>query len=99
VSVISIVQSKSVLVNNCDLHGCGMVGVMVSGSRDVWIEACKIHNCTCEAFFFSDSANLQVLNNTLSENANTMTSEIKDSYTFRGNTADGNPWEPLEKKE
>jgi len=70
--VISISGSKKVVIANCELNGCGAVGISARDTQDLTIEHCYIHNNSFNALYFSDIRGLRLWSNVITANANTL---------------------------
>ena len=44
--VLHYINSQSILVENCDLYGCGTMGVNGDNSLDIQVYNCYIHDCS-----------------------------------------------------
>ena len=69
-SVVRISDSKSVSIVNCDLNGCGAVGVYARDSSGVTISNCLVHHNTWNALYFDGCEEIEVVGNVIEDNAN-----------------------------
>lgn len=58
--VLHYINSQSILVENCDLYGCGTMGVNGDNSQDVQVYGCYIHDCSISGVEFSYCRNVRV---------------------------------------
>lgn len=68
--VISVQDSRAVRVENCELNGCGAIGVSARQSS-LTITNCHIHHNTFNAFYFESCEDVSVVGNIIENNANT----------------------------
>ena len=58
--VLHYINSQSILVENCDLYGCGTMGVNGDNSQDIQVYGCYIHDCSISGVEFSYCRNVRV---------------------------------------
>ncbi|MBN1942507.1 MAG: right-handed parallel beta-helix repeat-containing protein [Phycisphaerae bacterium] len=68
--VISVQDSRDVRIENCELNGCGAIGVSAVRST-LSIVNCHVHHNTFNAFYFSSCQEVTVVGNLVEHNANT----------------------------
>ena len=60
-SVFYIYKSSAITLDNCDINGCGSVGVSAYASNDITLTKCKIHDNSEGAFnFTSECKNINI---------------------------------------
>jgi hypothetical protein len=69
-SVVDIRNAAGVSVVNCDLNGCGALGVCAWDSQDLRIEHCWIHANTWNALYLHGCREVLLLANLIEDNAN-----------------------------
>lgn len=68
-AVVSIDDSENVTVEDCDLNGCGMQGVLINQSKDVTVSGCFIHdNSQCAVALTGDFSGILICNNRIVSN-------------------------------
>jgi hypothetical protein len=70
-SVLRINNSRNVRIENCELNGCGAVGVMAKQSS-LSIFNCHIHHNTWNAIYLYSCPEAVVVGNLIEDNANTL---------------------------
>jgi hypothetical protein len=68
--VISVLDSRAVRIGNCEINGCGAIGVSAQRST-LKITNCHIHHNTFNAFYFESCEEVSVIGNIIEDNANT----------------------------
>lgn len=68
--VVYVESSSGIRIENCELNGCGAIGVSANRSS-LTIANCHIHHNTFNAFYFSKCEDVKVLGNIIENNANT----------------------------
>ncbi len=58
--VLHYINSQSILVENCDLYGCGTMGVCGDNSLDLQVYGCYIHDCSVSGVEFTECQNVRV---------------------------------------
>lgn len=58
--VLNFVNSQDVLVENCDLYGCGTVGVGGENSLNMQVYNCLIHDCSVGGLSLTNCQNVRV---------------------------------------
>ena len=58
--VLHYINSQSILVENCDLYGCGTMGVNGDNSLDIQVYNCYIHDCSVSGVEFTECKNVRV---------------------------------------
>lgn len=58
--VLHYINSQSILVENCDLYGCGTMGVNGGNSLDIQVYNCYIHDCSVSGVEFTECKNVRV---------------------------------------
>lgn len=71
-NVIDIAGSSQVRIVNCDLNGCGAVGVFARNVRDLVVRGCHIHRNTFNAIYLHGCRIVRVERNVIEHNANLM---------------------------
>ena len=83
--VISINSSQDVKVLNCELNGCGSIGVSGWKSGDVFVRNCFIHHNTFSALSFSNCKDIKVKSCVIEENGNLMNLHKVDDFQMEDN--------------
>ena len=78
--VVDIRDADGVTIVNCDLNGCGAVGVCAWNSQDLRIEHCWIHANTWNALYLHGCREVLLLANLIEDNANFL--QMDDSTGF-----------------
>lgn len=58
--VLHYINSQSILVENCDLYGCGTMGVNGENALDIQVYNCYIHDCSVSGVEFTECRNVRV---------------------------------------
>ena len=90
--VLHYINSQSILVENCDLYGCGTMGVNGDNSQDVQVYGCYIHDCSVSGVEFTECQNVRVDSTTferLGEEAYNYDAPIFRIYGGKNITRDG----------
>ena len=87
-AVISIANSTNVSIDNCELNGCGAVGVFARKST-LRVTNCHIHSNTFNAFYL-DSCEAYVIGNIIERNANTLQSYRCEEIMWSDNLVQDN---------
>jgi hypothetical protein len=82
--VVSVADSKPVRIENCELNGCGAIGVSARRST-ISITNCHIHHNTFNAFYFESCKEVLVVGNIIEHNANTLQSYRCEEIIFSDN--------------
>lgn len=61
--VVRFHESEGLIVRNCDLYGCGYMGVCFLESVSGWIEGNTIRECGGEGIWLADSSRVTILSN------------------------------------
>lgn len=69
---------RNVVVENCELNGCGAFGVAADNTDDLLVRGCYIHHNSFTALYLSDCNRVTVVNNRIVDNAE-LTSEYGTS--------------------
>ena len=69
-SVINIKNAEGITIFNCDLNGCGAIGVRAQGSKDLLIQNCWIRKNTFNAVYLQSCSEVRLLTNLIEDNAN-----------------------------
>ncbi len=89
--VITIEESKNVNILNCELNGCGTVGVAIYSSKKVLVNKCYIHNNSHAAIKLSNTKNINISQNRIENNKTVLNKELSNTnYSFSENTYKGN---------
>lgn len=56
--VLGLQNCESTTLNDLDLYGCGSVGLFSSGSKDIALQNCNIHDCSNSAMALYDTTSL-----------------------------------------
>lgn len=67
-AVVSIDSSKNIKIINCELNGCGAMGVEMYKSSSVEIDQCYVHQNSWVAFYISQSTDVKITNNKIENN-------------------------------
>jgi hypothetical protein len=69
-NVIDIMYVDGVTILNCDINGCGAVGVYARQSENLLIQNCWIHENTFNAIYLQTCSDVYLLSNLIENNAN-----------------------------
>lgn len=86
--VISIESSNNITVNNCDMYGCGIVGIYASGSADITVNNSTIRDCANAALdAWNMNGNMTFNNCSFLRNAyDTIAAEMYSCFQFYGSS-------------
>lgn len=59
--VVYLVDCQDVLLEGCDLYGCGILGITANNVRNLQVQRTKIHDCSEGAVMIFDSENVTFL--------------------------------------
>ena len=79
--VIDIMSADGVTILNCDLNGCGAVGIIARQSDNLLIQNCWIHENTFNAIYLQSCSDVLLLSNLIENNANLF--QIYDTNDFQ----------------
>lgn len=69
-AVVDVKNAKGVVISNCELNGCGAVGVRATGTKNLLVEHCWVRNNTFNAFYFDECEQINLRANVIENNAN-----------------------------
>lgn len=69
-AVVDVKDSEGVVLSNCELAGCGAVGVRAYGAKNLVVEHCLIRDNTFNAFYFDTCDCVSLFANVIEDNAN-----------------------------
>jgi len=69
-TVVSLDESRDTKIVNCELNGCGAIGVSAWKSKNVLISNCFIHHNTFNAFYFYGCDDVNIRSNIVEDNGN-----------------------------
>lgn len=72
-SVLSIRDSKDIQVDNCELNGCGAIGVNARNVQKLKVSNCHIHHNTFNALYLDSCDDVALVGNIIEDNANSLT--------------------------
>lgn len=87
-SVLRVTGSTDVHIDNCELNGCGAIGVFAAKST-LQITNCHIHHNTFNALYFS-ACEATVVGNIIEENTNMLQTNACKGLTFSDNLVRNN---------
>ena len=88
-AVIRVKDSNDILIRNCELNGCGAIGVSSWSSKNIIIRNCHIHHNTFNAFYFQSCADMKIQSSVAEDNGNfiqmynTRSLEMRDNVIRR----------------
>ncbi|MBI9102691.1 MAG: right-handed parallel beta-helix repeat-containing protein [Spirochaetales bacterium] len=94
-SVVSIGYSPNVVIINCELNGCGAIGVSSYESDGLIIRNCYIHSNSFNAFYFNRASNVKIHSSIIENNGNMMQSLYSSGLEMSDNIIrnNGGYWE------
>ncbi|MBP7867671.1 MAG: right-handed parallel beta-helix repeat-containing protein [Acidobacteria bacterium] len=95
-AVVHVSDSSRVVVENCELNGCGASGVHAVGVNDLTVKRCHIHHNTFNAFYLDRCSKVLVQANLVENNANFMNLHQSDDLDMSDNVTrnNGGYWRP-----
>ena len=96
--VVEIRASSHITILNCDLNGCGAIGVSARGSSNLTVQNCLIHHNTFNAFYLQDCSNVRIHSNVIEDNANFLQAYGLNDIEACNNVIrrNGGYWEPMD---
>lgn len=94
--VVSIEGGRKVSIINCELDGCGAIGVEASRTSDLTIRNCYIHNNTFNALYFHTCNQIRIHSSIIEDNANLLQMYEVDDIEMSDNLIrrNGGYWRP-----
>jgi len=89
-SVIWAENVKGLVISRCELAGSGSIGVDLSGSEEVEVTGCWLHNNTFAAISLTDVSSITISDNRIVGNAATMYAAGVSGLTMAGNVISDN---------
>ncbi len=91
--VVEVHDCQFIRLQNCELNGCGTVGIDAQNVRNLDVLNCHIHSNTFQGIFFAAGLeNVRLFNNHLHDNTQTFAGGVPDGIQAEGNIARGQPW-------
>lgn len=97
-NVLDIRDSRHVRILECDINGCGAVGVLAWDSEGVVVAGCHIHRNTFNAFYLQGCRGVRIERNVIVHNANLMQAYDVDDLEMDHNIIrdNGGYWDDIE---
>jgi parallel beta-helix repeat protein len=83
--VIRVKDSNDILIMNCELDGCGAVGVSSWSSKNISVQNCHVHHNTFNAFYFQNCADVKIRSSVVEDNGNFIQMYDTSSLEMRDN--------------
>ena len=83
--VIRVKDSNDILITNCELDGCGAVGVSSWSSKNILVQNCHVHHNTFNAFYFQSCAGVKIQSSVVEDNGNFIQMYDTSSLEMRDN--------------
>lgn len=83
--VISLSNTKKILIDDCELEGSGTIGVKGDTIENLEISHCYIHDNTFNAFYFVNASSVLIQNCVIENNANLIQSYNLDDFDMSDN--------------
>tara|TARA_B110000285_G_C15100434_1_gene604693 strand:+ start:1166 stop:1822 length:657 start_codon:yes stop_codon:yes gene_type:complete len=83
--VISLINTKKILIDNCELEGSGTIGVSGKSIENLEISHCYIHDNTFNAIYLSNASEVLIKNCVIENNANLIQSYNLDGFEMSDN--------------
>ena len=98
--VVRVDDCQTVEIVNCELNGCGAIGVSARGTKDVLVQHCHVHHNTFNAFYFDRCGEVKLAGNLVEDNANFMQTYRTDSLEMQDNVIrrNGGYWSPRDEQ-
>ena len=84
-SVIAVRESRAVRILNCELSGCGSVGVDLEASEELEISGCLIHHNSYQAVLLNECTQIVISYNTIVDNQSFLAAYGVDGLEIYGN--------------
>lgn len=84
-AVVRVADSTGTGILNCELNGCGAVGVSAWNSNITLIRNCLIHHNTFNAFYFESCNDVTIQSNIVENNGNFIQMYRSESLEMRDN--------------
>lgn len=84
-AVLRIKDSEYVKIINCELNGCGAIGVAGYNSKNIIVRNCFIHHNSFNAFYFQGCAKVIIQSSIIEDNANFIQMYDIESLEMRDN--------------
>ncbi|MBA3707726.1 MAG: right-handed parallel beta-helix repeat-containing protein [Planctomycetes bacterium] len=94
-NVVNVEGCTGVTISNCDINGCGAIGVSVEGCTGVAIVDSFVHENTFNAFYLRSSSDIDILRDMITDNANIMQAYQVENLKLSDNemSRNGGYWE------
>ena len=89
-SVVRIESSDTVRIEQSELNGSGAVGVYIRESKNIFVTSCNIHSNTFNAIYMHDVNDVEIVDNTIKNNANCIQGYEIKGLMMHGNTISNN---------
>ncbi|MCG3179426.1 MAG: hypothetical protein BIFFINMI_01761 [Phycisphaerae bacterium] len=73
--VLTVTKSSRVVIENCELNGCGAMGISASDVKNLKVANCHIHHNTFNALGLYNCDEVLVVGNIIEDNANLLQSD------------------------
>ena len=84
-SVVRVEKSTSVTIAQCELNGCGAVGLYASGSKTLVLSKCLVQKNSFTALYLDECTGVKIHDNIIRGNANLMQLHEVDDLDMSGN--------------
>lgn len=72
-AVLRIHNSKGVQIDNCELNGCGAIGITANGVQELAVTNCHIHHNTFNGLYLNACDEVSIVGSIIEDNANSVT--------------------------
>lgn len=83
--VVRVKDSTDTKIVNCELNGCGAIGVVGYDSNALLIRNCFVHHNTFNAFYFEDCGEVKIQSSVVEDNGNFIQMYQTESLEMRDN--------------
>ncbi len=83
--VFSIANTKAIRIMGTEINGCGAIGISANRSNDLMVYQCEIHHNTFTAFYLTSCKKVEIFDNLIHHNGQSLWSASSRSISMQGN--------------
>jgi len=83
--VVAVSGSEKAAIVNCELNGCGAIGLDARNSKELTVRNCYVHHNTFNAFCLSDCKKVRIQSCVIEDNANFLQAHNLDDVELSDN--------------
>jgi parallel beta-helix repeat protein len=91
-AVVSVLGSRRVEIVDCELNGCGAMGISLEDSQEIDIVGCLIQHNSFAAIYIYNTDSVYIIHSKILDNATTIAACQTSGLEMYGNVVAGNSW-------